>query len=125
MLACWGAFLGLIPPVFLTDEVEGLNPKDFLYAGSLAIVGLVVADHHGADRDGDGDQGLVRPGLDTYRLNLSRNRPPYPRRRSVSPTTTSSAGRAGRRWNSKPRRSLAASPNLRASPSDSAQACVS
>ena len=42
MLACWGAFLGLIPPAFLTDEVEGVNPADALYAGSLAIVGLVV-----------------------------------------------------------------------------------
>src|SRR5262249_10093790 len=42
ILACWGAFLGLIPPVFQTDEIEGLNPKDFLYAGALAIVGLVT-----------------------------------------------------------------------------------
>jgi drug/metabolite transporter superfamily protein YnfA len=25
MLACWGAFLGLVPPVFLTDEIEGLD----------------------------------------------------------------------------------------------------
>jgi len=30
------------PSVFLTDEIEGLNPKDFLYAGTLAIVGIVV-----------------------------------------------------------------------------------
>src|SRR5262245_56482926 len=30
MLGCWGAFLGLIPPVFLTDEIEGLDPKDML-----------------------------------------------------------------------------------------------
>ena len=42
ILACWGAFLGLFPPAFLTDEIEGLNPKDFLYAGTLAVVGLVV-----------------------------------------------------------------------------------
>ena len=42
ILACWGAFLGLIPPVFLTDEIEGLNPKDGLYAGALAVVALVV-----------------------------------------------------------------------------------
>lgn len=42
ILACWGAFLGLIPPVFLTDEIEGLNPKDFLYAGALAVLGLVT-----------------------------------------------------------------------------------
>jgi hypothetical protein len=37
MLACWGAFLGLFPPAFLTDEIEGLNPRDFLYAGALAV----------------------------------------------------------------------------------------
>ena len=42
MLACWGAFIGLIPPAFLTDEIEGLDPKDMLYAGALGIVGLVV-----------------------------------------------------------------------------------
>jgi MFS transporter, DHA2 family, multidrug resistance protein len=28
--------------VFLTDEVEGLDPKDALYAGALAIVRLVT-----------------------------------------------------------------------------------
>jgi hypothetical protein len=28
--------------VFLTDEIEGLDPKDMLYAGALGIVGLVV-----------------------------------------------------------------------------------
>ena len=42
MLACWGAFIGLIPPVFLTDEIEGIDPKDMLYAGAIGIVGLVV-----------------------------------------------------------------------------------
>jgi hypothetical protein len=42
MLACWGAFLGLIPPVFLTDEIEGVDPKDMPYAGALGIVALAV-----------------------------------------------------------------------------------
>ena len=42
VLACWGAFIGLFPPVFLCDEVEGVSPKDMLYAGSLAAVGLIV-----------------------------------------------------------------------------------
>jgi hypothetical protein len=32
-------FLGLIPPVFLTDEIEGLNPKDMLYAGAIGMIG--------------------------------------------------------------------------------------
>jgi hypothetical protein len=42
ILACWGAFLGLIPPVFLTDEIEGVSSKDALYAGALGIVGLMM-----------------------------------------------------------------------------------
>ena len=45
VMACWGAFLGLIA-VFLTDEIEAINPndflKDFLYAGTLAVVGFAV-----------------------------------------------------------------------------------
>jgi MFS family permease len=42
MLALWGGFIGLLPPVFLTDEVEVLDPRDLLYAGAIAVVCLVV-----------------------------------------------------------------------------------
>src|SRR5262249_9353028 len=42
ILACWGAFLGLIPPVFLSDEIEGVPKKDMLYAGALTLVGIVT-----------------------------------------------------------------------------------
>jgi MFS family permease len=42
MLAVWGGFVGLFPPVFLTDEVEVLDPRDMIYGGALAIVCLVV-----------------------------------------------------------------------------------
>jgi hypothetical protein len=42
MLAVWGAFIGLFPPVFLADEVETLDQRDALYAGGLAIVCLVI-----------------------------------------------------------------------------------
>jgi hypothetical protein len=42
MLAVWGGFVGLLPPVFLTDEVEVLDPRDALYGGALAIVCLVI-----------------------------------------------------------------------------------
>ncbi len=42
ILACWGLFQGLFPPVFLTDEVEGLNPRDALYGGALACVFLII-----------------------------------------------------------------------------------
>src|SRR4029077_21199219 len=42
MLAVWGGFVGLLPPVFLADEVEVLDPRDAIYAGGLAIVFLVI-----------------------------------------------------------------------------------
>ncbi len=75
ILACWGAFLGLIPPVFLTDEIEGLNPKDFLYAGALAVVGLVVPILTVPTATGTVIKAWSDRALDTYRLNLSTNRP--------------------------------------------------
>jgi hypothetical protein len=75
ILACWGAFLGLIPPVFLTDEIEGLNPKDFLYAGALAVLGLVVPIITVPTATGTMIKASSDAALDTYRLNLSTNRP--------------------------------------------------
>ena len=76
ILACWGAFLGLIPPVFLTDEIEGLNPKDFLYAGALAVVGMVVPIITVPTATGTVIKAWSDRAEDTYRLNLSTNRPP-------------------------------------------------
>jgi MFS family permease len=76
ILACWGAFLGLFPPVFLTDEIEGLNPKDFLYAGTLAVVGLVVPILTVPTATGTLIKAWSDRAEDTYRLNLSSNRPP-------------------------------------------------
>jgi MFS family permease len=76
ILACWGAFLGLIPPAFLTDEIEGLNPRDFLYAGALAVVGLVVPILTVPTATGTAIKAWSDRALDTYRLNLSTNRPP-------------------------------------------------
>ena len=75
MLACWGAFLGLIPPAFLTDEVEGVNPADALYAGSLAIVCLIVPILTVPTATGTVIKAASDQALDTYRLNLSTNRP--------------------------------------------------
>jgi hypothetical protein len=75
ILACWGAFLGLFPPVFLTDEIEGLNPKEFLYAGALAVVGLVVPILTVPTATGTVIKAWSDRALDTYRLNLSSNRP--------------------------------------------------
>jgi hypothetical protein len=76
ILACWGAFLGLFPPAFLTDEIEGLNPKDFLYAGTLAVVGLVVPLLTVPVATGTVIKEWSDRAVDTYRLNLSTNRPP-------------------------------------------------
>jgi MFS family permease len=76
ILACWGAFLGLFPPVFLTDEVEGLNPKDALYAGALGVVGLVVTIATVPTATGTLIKAWSDRAEDTYRLNLSTNRPP-------------------------------------------------
>jgi hypothetical protein len=78
ILTCWGAFLGLFPPAFLTDEIEGLNPKDFLYAGTLAVVGLVVPLLTVPTATGTMVKAWSDRALDTYRLNLSTNRPAVP-----------------------------------------------
>jgi MFS family permease len=78
ILACWGAFLGLIPPAFLTDEVEGVNPKDSLYAGTLGIVGLIVPLLTVPVATGTMVKAWSDRAEDTYRLNLSGNRPAVP-----------------------------------------------
>jgi hypothetical protein len=74
--ACWGAFLGLIPPVFLTDEIEGVSPKYALYAGTLGVVGLVVPILTVPTATGTMIKAWSDRAEDTYRLNLSTNRPP-------------------------------------------------
>src|SRR6516164_623040 len=78
ILACWGAVLGLFPPAFLTDEIEGLNPKDFLYAGALGVVGLVVPLLTVPVATGTIVKAWSDRAEDTYRLNLSGNRPAVP-----------------------------------------------
>jgi MFS family permease len=75
MLGCWGAFVGLIPPAFLTDEVEGIDRKDMLYAGALGIVGLVVPIITIPTATGTMVKAWSDRALDVYRLNLRENRP--------------------------------------------------
>jgi hypothetical protein len=79
ILACWGALLGLAPPAFLTDEYEGLNPKDSLYAGTLGIVGLVVPLLTVPVATSTVTKAWSDRAEDTYRLNLSSNRPAVPK----------------------------------------------
>jgi MFS family permease len=76
ILACWGGFLGLIPPVYLTDEIEGLDPKDMAYAGAIGIVGLVVPIITVPTATGTVIKAWSDRALDVYRLNLRQNRPP-------------------------------------------------
>src|SRR5262245_4155830 len=76
ILACWGAFLGLIPPVFLTDEIEGVSRQDALYASALGLVGLVVPILTVPTATGTMIKAWSDRAEDTYRLNLSTNRPP-------------------------------------------------
>jgi hypothetical protein len=75
MLACWGAFVGLIPPVFLTDEVEGVERRDMLYAGAIGVVGLVVPIITVPTATGTVIKAWSDRALDVYRLNLRENRP--------------------------------------------------
>jgi hypothetical protein len=75
MLACWGAFLGLIPPAFLTDEIEGIERKDMLYAGAIGILGLVVPIITVPTATGTVIKAWSDRSLDVYRLNLRENRP--------------------------------------------------
>jgi hypothetical protein len=75
MLGSWGAFVGLIPPAFLTDEVEGLDRKDMLYAGALGIVALVVPIITVPTATGTVIKAWSDRALDAYRLNLRENRP--------------------------------------------------
>jgi MFS family permease len=75
MLAIWGGFIGLFPPVFLTDEVEGVNPKDGLYAGALAVVALVLPILTVPTATGTVIKAWSDRAVDTYRLNISDNRP--------------------------------------------------
>jgi MFS family permease len=76
MLACWGAFLGLFPPAYLMDEVEGVSPRDALYAGALAAVGLITPIITVPTMTGTVIKAWSDRAQDTYRLNLSSNRPP-------------------------------------------------
>ena len=75
MLACWGAFLGLIPPVFLMDEVEGLDPKYMLYGFALGLVGLMVPIYTVPNATATIVKAWSDRAVDVYRMNLRENRP--------------------------------------------------
>ncbi len=75
MIGCWGLFLGLFPPAFLQDEVEGLDRRDSLYGGALAIVFFVVPLVVVPSMTSTIVSSWTDRATDAERLNLSRNRP--------------------------------------------------
>jgi hypothetical protein len=75
-LACWGLFLGLFPPVFLTDEVEALERRDALYGGSVSVVFLVLPLLVVPIATGTAISAWTDRALDSQRLNLREERVP-------------------------------------------------
>ena len=55
--------------------MEGLSPKDMLYAGALAVVGLIVPLLTMPTMTGTVIKAWSDRALDVYRANLSENRP--------------------------------------------------
>lgn len=75
MVGCWGLFVGLIPPSFLQDEVEGLDPRDFLYAGALAVVALIIPFIVIPSTTSTIIAAWTDRAVDAQRMNVSENRP--------------------------------------------------
>jgi DHA2 family multidrug resistance protein len=75
MIGCWGLFVGLFPPAFLQDEVEGLDRRDSLYGGALAIVFIVVPMVVIPSMTSTAVSAWTDRALDAERLNLRPNRP--------------------------------------------------
>jgi hypothetical protein len=75
MMACWGLFVGLLPPSFLQDEVEGLDRRDALYAGALAVVALVIPIIIIPTMTSTTVSEWTDRAVDAERLNLRENRP--------------------------------------------------
>jgi len=75
MMACWGLFLGLLPPSFLQDEVEALDRRDALYAGALAVVALIVPIIVIPTMTSTIVSAWTDRAADAQRLNLHENSP--------------------------------------------------
>jgi MFS family permease len=75
MIGCWGLFVGLFPPAFLHDEVEGLDRRDFLYGGALAVVALIVPMVVIPTMTSTIVSAWSDRAFDAQRMNLQENRP--------------------------------------------------
>jgi len=75
MIGCWGLFVGLFPPAFLQDEVEGLDRRDFLYAGAVAVVFLIVPIVVVPTMTSTIVSAWTDRAADAQRMNIRENRP--------------------------------------------------
>src|SRR5262249_13533646 len=75
MICCCGLFIGLFPPAFLEAEVEGLDRRDSLYGGAVAVVFLVVPMVVVPTMTSTIVSVWTDRALDAQRLNLQPNRP--------------------------------------------------
>src|SRR5262245_31510016 len=75
MVGCWGLFVGLFPPAFLQDEVEGLARQDAFYGGAVAVVFFVVPLVVIPTMTSTIVSAWTDRALDAERLNLRPNRP--------------------------------------------------
>jgi MFS transporter, DHA2 family, multidrug resistance protein len=75
IMGCWGLFVGLLPPSFLQDEVEGLDRRDALYAGALAVVCLIVPLIVIPTMTSTAVSAWTDRAFDAERLNVRENRP--------------------------------------------------
>jgi MFS family permease len=75
MIGCWGLFVGLFPPAFLQDEVEGLDRRDSLYGGAVAVVFLVVPIVVVPTMTSTIVSAWTDRAADAERMNLRENRP--------------------------------------------------
>ena len=70
-----GLFLGLFPPAFLQDEVEGLDRRDSLYGGAVAVVFLIVPIVVIPTTTSTIVSAWADRAADAQRMNLRQNRP--------------------------------------------------
>lgn len=75
MVGCWGLFVGLLPPAFLQDEVEGLEPSDKLYGAAVGNAVLVSALTVIPSLTSTTVSAWTDRALDVERMNLRENRP--------------------------------------------------
>jgi MFS transporter, DHA2 family, multidrug resistance protein len=69
-LACWGLFIGLFPPVFLTDEVEAVERRDAFYGAAISVVFLVLPLLIVPIATGTAISAWTDRAFDSQRLNL-------------------------------------------------------